>query len=294
MSLVLLVKTDAKASDPNRRNKIKSSGNIKFENGEVYVTAEDFIYLADEIDHLESTYKCNLVDALNAIGTYFKSDGTITQDSGQNEVTSDELKTNLSFGDLKRGILESQTLIEVKNIQAANAAGNPLYYISEEARDNGENLQITTDDTGIPVYHREVEANNITAGYAAWINGVLVKGNGEDNRISYNNGYNEGYTQGVADSLGKAQIVYTYHQHVGNSSKVGGCYGKRKGSRVERCGCDSYAYEEDEHGHTRCGNCGHNHGSDECDAVVGSETYEYIGLVCGKTDKTIESATIIY
>ena len=292
--LLSFIKTDVKASNLNRRDSIKSSGNINFESGEVYVTADDFIYLADEIDHLERTYKCNLVDALNLIGTYFRIDGTITQDSGQNEVNNEDLKTNLSFGDIKRGILESQSLLEVRDVQATNAAGEPIYYISEEARDNGENLQITTNDTGFPLYHTEVGANNITAGYAAWINGVLVKGNGEDNRISYDNGYKEGYTKGVADSLGKAHIVYSYHQHVGNSGQAGGCYGNLTGTSVIQCGCNSYAYDKDENGHTRCGNCGHNHGGSRCSYPKGYESYTYIGLVCGKTEATIESATIVY
>ena len=53
-------------------------------------------------------------------------------------------------------------------------------------------------------------------------------------------------------------------------------------------------YDKDENGHTRCANCYHNHGGDKCNAVRSYTSYTYIGLVCGKTEQTIESATIIY
>jgi len=290
------VKIDVNAQGLKRRNEIKSTGNLKFENGEVYVTASDFVYLADEIDKLESIYKCNLVNILNSINTYFKSDGSISHDSSQNEINNDELKTNLSFAYIKQGILESQSLKEVKNVQATDLAGNPLYYLNEEAKHNNDTLQITTSDSGFPLYYMEVEANNISAGRAAWVNGILIKGNGEDNRISWNNGYNEGYTKGAADALGKININYTYHRHTGNTSQVGGCYGILVGTRPNICGCNNYIYEilPGYEGHPTCGNCYHNHGSKTCDAVDGYSRYEYIGLNCGKTEETIESATIIY
>ena len=64
------------AESGNRREQIISTGNLQFGDGKVYFTASDFKYLADEIDRLERTYKCNLVEALNAIGTYFLADGS--------------------------------------------------------------------------------------------------------------------------------------------------------------------------------------------------------------------------
>lgn len=287
------IKTQVNAQNLKRRNEIKSVGNIKFENGEVYVTAADFIYLADEIDKLESTYKCNLVDALNIIGTYFKSDGTIVYDENLNEVNTQEAKIGLSFGDMKQGILASQSIEAVKHVQATDKQGNVLYYVSEEAKENNENLNITTADTGIPFYFNSVTADNISAGRAAWVNGILVKGNGEDNRKSWQNGYNEGYSKGMADSLDNANVVYTYHEHSGDSSQIGGCYGMLTGTKEVLCGCNAYVYT-DIFGVSTCANCWHNHGASKCAAVSSYKPYEYIGLACGKTEQTIESATIVY
>ncbi|MDE5866760.1 MAG: hypothetical protein K2H31_09210, partial [Lachnospiraceae bacterium] len=41
--------------------------------------------------------------------------------------------------------------------------------------------------------------------------------------------YDSRYAQGYADGLGQiqsanAKIIYTYHEHIGNSSSAGGCY----------------------------------------------------------------------
>lgn len=247
------IKMEENAQNLKRRNEIVSKGKIQFENGEVCVTASDFIYLADEIDTLESTYKCTLVDALNSIGTYFKNDGTVTYDSSQNEVNSGELKMNLSFGMIQQGILSSQS---------------------------------------IPDFYEAAGADNISAGRAAWVNGILVKGNGEDNKRSWQNGYNEGYTQGIADGLSKANIQYTYHVHEGDSSAVGGCYGNCTGYQPVYCSCWGWVG-----GSYGCDNCHHAygmHGSGYCTGIVSNNAYTYIGLVCGKTTDTIESATIIY
>lgn len=276
----------------NRRSGILSKGRIQFENGEVCVTAADFIYLADEIDVLESTYKCSLVDSLNVIGTYFRNDGTVIHDSSQNEVHSGELKTRISFGAILQGILSSQAVESVKQIQATDKEGNLLYYANEEANNNKEKLNCTNTDTGFPVLYAEATADNISAGSAAWVNGTLLKGNGEDNKRSWQNGYNEGYTQGIADGLSKVNIQYTYHVHEGNSSAVGGCYGNCTGYSPVYCECWGWVG-----GSYGCDNCHHAlgmHGSGYCTGIVSNNPYTYIGLVCGKTTDTIESATIIY
>lgn len=294
--LICGFKLEVNAQNLRRRNEIQSKGNLRFENGEVYITENDFIYLADEIDKLEGFFKCNLVDVLNSIGTYFRTDGSITYDSSQNEVNSEELKMSLSFGSIKKGILESQSLESVKQLQAMDKDGNLLFYKDENSFQNKEKLNYTTTDTGFPMLYDAADADNLSTGSAAWANGVLIKGTGEDNKISWQNGYNEGYSQGVADSLGKAHIEYTYHKHSGNSSQVGGCYKKLTGNKPVYCGCSAYAYVElpGYEGTGTCANCYHNHGSSKCNAVKSYTQYEYIGLKCGKTEQTIESATIIY
>ena len=248
------LKVNIYAEGTQRRTEIKSKGNLNFENGKVLVTSSDLIYLADEIDNLEKKYKCNLVDALNTIGTYFKSDGSITYNSSQNEIKSEVAKANLSFAGIKHGIISSQS---------------------------------------IPLPYKEATADNLSANCAAWVNGVLVKGNGKDCENSWQNGYNEGYAQGIADSLDKVEVVYTYHEHTGDESQVGGCYGTLTGTKPVLCGCIQYVHT-DSLGHSTCANCWHNHGANKCGGIVSYKQYEYIGLACGKTEETIESATIVY
>lgn len=242
------------ADGSNRRNNIQSRGTIKFGNGEVFVTSQDLYNLADEIDILENTYKSKLVDALNDIGTYFKQDGVITYDRSQNEVDDETEKSSLPFSIIKQGILTSQS---------------------------------------IPNTYQAAVANNISSGCAAWVNGQLIIGNGKDNQDNWQNGYKEGYSQGIADSLGKMEVRYTYHRHIGDSTQVEGCYGILTGIKPVLCGCTQYAHT-DILGHSTCANCWHNHGVNKCGATISNQTYEYIGLVCGKTEETIESATIIY
>ena len=294
MFMFVLSDSTSRAEEYHRRDEIQSKGNLSFEQGQVYITANDFLYLADKIDALEKTYKTTLIDTLNQINVYFRNDGSLVYDSSLNEIDTEEEKGKLSFEYIKKGILLSQSIESVYQTQATDWNGNLLYYVSEEAKNNNEYLNITTTDTGYPLYYREASVGNLSAGYAAWVNGVLLKGTGEDNHVSWNNGYNEGYTKGAADALGKVNIQYSYHSHAGNGSQAGGCFGYKKGNRPVYCGCDSYAYDKDENGHTRCANCHHNHGGEECDAVKSYESYTYIGLVCGKTEQTIESATIVY
>ena len=291
--LFLVFERRVEAEEYHRRDGIQSQGNLKFEQGEVYIFSDDFRYLADKIDGLEHTYKSTLVDTLNHINIYFKNDGSVVYDGELNEVDTEEEKSKISFEYIKNGIMKSQSVESVYQTQARDGSGNLWYFVSEEANNNYEHLNITTSDTGYPLYYKEANVGNLSAGYAAWVNGVLLKGTGEDNRTSWNNGYNEGYTKGVADALGKVNIVYSYHSHTGNSSQVGGCYGNLTGTRPVYCGCSHYIYDKDENGHSRCANCYHNH-SGTCNAVKSYTSYTYIGLVCGKTEQTIESATIRY
>ena len=280
-----------------RKDAIQSKGRISFEEGVVLINANDLLYLADEIDLLESTYKCNLVDALGSIGTYFKTDGTVTYDKNQQEVNTTELKTMLSIGNIIQGIQISQSVAYMKDFQATDKRGNPLYYNGESANENKEYLNNTTIDNGYPIYYKEAEADNLSAGCAAWVNGILLKGNGEDNKRSRQEGYNEGYSQGVADSLGKANIVYSYHKHIGNNSTTGGCYGMLTGVKYRKCGCSTYAYKDDYpgfEGRPLCAYCFHPHPGVVCNMELAVGTETYIGLICQKTEQTIESATIVY
>ena len=139
-----------------------------------------------------------------------------------------------------------------------------------------------------------------------------------------------GYTIGLAESLKNASIKYTYHKHVdGKNNEVsgttiysltnpGGCYVAKghthnktgncstaTGTRTDRVpvGTCSCATSHSEYG----GSCGHgDHGCVRCGVqIYGDKTVSYSYytcgeptntwiLGCGKTDKTIESATITF
>lgn len=196
---ILGVSVPAMAETTSRRANIKSSGNLDFDNGTVYFTSSDLTYLADEIDNLEDTYKQTSVDALNDVGTFFLSDGTIVNDREQNEVDTDEKKSALSFGSILEGIKKSQSIDSLSQTQVLDKDGNPLFYETEEAQTNKNIHSLTTTDTGFPAFYQPANANNLSAGTAAWVDGTLIKGNGSDNAA-----YEE---------------LYIYHSHATDVSK---------------------------------------------------------------------------
>lgn len=277
-----------------RRDSIQSKGSINFEQGKVFLSAQDLNYLADQIDSLEGTYKKDTIDALNFISTYFKKDGSIVYHGEQNEVTEDQEKNQLSLSQIIQGIRQSQSLTSLEGIQAVNKEQQPLFYQTEEACNAQNHLEITENDSGFPLQYKAALEDNLSAGCAAWVNGTLIRGNGADNEHFREIGYREGYAKGVAEALGKVSVVYQYHEHEGEASKVGGCYGNKTGTRTNTCGCSSYAGATYGDGHATCGNCWHNHGGGTCNYATSTEQYTYIGLICNKTTETIESATIHY
>lgn len=186
------------AETSSRRANIKSVGNIDYENGKVYFSASDLTYLADEIDHLENKYKTEIVNALNAIGTFFLKDGSVINSAEKSEVNTEEEKAGLSFGNITEGILKSQSVDILGAIQATDAEGRLLYYASEEAQNNRDVLSVTTTDTGFPVFYQAANVKNLSAGTAAWVNGMLLKGNGQDT-LEYAENYirSQGYSRVV-------------------------------------------------------------------------------------------------
>ncbi|MBR5579307.1 MAG: hypothetical protein IKW28_09985 [Lachnospiraceae bacterium] len=290
--LGMVLGIDSQALAAARRENIKSKGSIDFKEGSVVLDSKDLLYLADEVDSLEANYKTGIVNSLNTIGTYFRQDGTIIYHQEDNQVKTEEEKIRLSYSGLLQAIKQSQSLSMLAGVQATNENGENLFYSSQEASDRKQHLETNTTDTGLPLYYKEATADNLSEGCAAWVNGVLIKGNGSDLKSMKEIGYREGYAKGIAEALDKANIVYTYHQHTGEKGVEGGCYGKITKTRPIPCGCRSYAYM-DENGTSVCANCGHNHG-DVCNAEMSSETYTTIGLICKKTTDTIESATIQY
>lgn len=299
----------------SRKDKLRSKGTIDYGDGTVVIHSADLTYLADEIDILESSYKTNTVTALHNIGTYFNGEGSITyaRDGADSSVES---ALRLPFSKLYEAIEKSQTVEHLAAQQAVNYAGMPLYYATEEDRNNQNICSVTTQENGFPLFIKAVSAANMTAGTAAWVDGEIVIGNGADNHDYYNQGYVDGY----AAVVNAAQISYIYHQHMGSDSEGGGCYTEPLyhshsdscyavvGEEPGTCPCASTSWSTgtDGYGDDFCGTCRHNtHGNTPCgmpvmlpvkDTVCGYSSGAVIGygLGCGKSTATIESATIVF
>lgn len=310
--LSICVSIMALADGSSRRGNINSKGKIDFGNGSVVLDSADLFYLADSIDELESTYKITTIDALNEIGTYFRGDGSVTNDVGINEIDTDEEKTAFSFGNIKSGILQSQSVASISQIQAVDRTGNTLFYVNQDAADNQNLLQTTTQDTGFAVCYKPISAENLTAGTAAWVDGHLIRGNGGDNASSYA----QGFVDGQANVMDNLNVTYTYHYHEGDAENGGGCYEKVTSS--ETCGaitlkreyyrgntchalCNSYYAEEYE-----CSGCGAvmgwrcAGGGNSCGSMGGQIGGNHMITAnswepaCGYAQGQILTATIVY
>lgn len=295
-----------------RREHIKSKGKLDFENGSVVIDSADLLYLVDQVDELESTYKITVIDALNEIGTYFKNDGSTSADVTVNEADTEEEKKNLSFGNIKEGILQSQSVSSLLQTQAVDKEGNALFYVNQEAADNQNLLKTTIENTGFPVFYRPITAENLTAGTAAWVNGRLIIGNGGDNA----SGYAQGFVDGQANAVENLNVTYTYHYHEGDNVNGGGCYAQVTNQTV--CGgiyfnreyyrggtcskwCSSF-YEKE----YVCGGCGAvtgtlcGGGGNSCGRTTGQIGGNHMVTTtswqpaCGYTQGQILTATIVY
>lgn len=292
------------AQTDKRSANIKSKGIIDFQNGAAVISSSDLNYLADEIDLLEDTYKTETVNALNQVGTFYKLDGTTTFNPEESTLASSDASI-LPFSAITDGIINSQSIPAERTYLGTLPGGTEM---------NG-NISAAT-------------AENLSLGTAAWVDGELIVGTGADNNSYYNRGYADGYAN-VVDS---ASISYAYHEHKNGNNQVvttspiyatsnpGGCY-KAAGHTHNATGTCSSTYIP---GKTcggevgwvsgpsgtmdfqRCCSCGalwsDSNNDGRCDAVTqAAQTIWHCGsptntwtIQCGKTEKTIESATITF
>lgn len=150
----------------NKRSvNIKSKGIIDFENGTAVIDASDLAYLADEIDLLENTYKSETVNALNQVGTYYKLDGSTTFNRDESTLSAENAAL-LPFNSLVNGIVNSQS-IPTERTYSGILPGEDTETIGNISAANAENLSLGT---------------------AAWVNGELIVGTGGDNNSYYSMG----------------------------------------------------------------------------------------------------------
>lgn len=246
----------AVAQANGRAANIKSTGIINFKDGAAVIDTTDFIYLANEIDLLENTYKSEMVSSLNEMGTYFTSEGSVTHNIDESMILPESAEV-LAFGQLTDGILNSQSIPEDKSYSGI----------------------LPGSDETVTGTLSAASADNLSLGTAAWVNGELLYGTGSDNS-SY---YNQGYADGIAN-INNGSIVYTYHEHSDSCFKT---------CRVTYDITVKYGN----------GLCNVNIVHHECGQssqfltgvpYTGQSTEYHDYYICGKTESTIESATIVF
>lgn len=177
-----MVGITAVAQTGNRAANIKSKGIFDYQNGTTVMDSSDLIYLANEIDSLEHTYKSKTVEGLNTIGTYYTADGSVSHENSQSVITP-ELSRNLTFDQLLQGILESQSIPEGESFQ--DISGQQYYKTVD-----GRLTTASENADGDALLIHAATAENLSAGVAAWVNGTYIVGTGADNNSYYNQGCN--------------------------------------------------------------------------------------------------------
>ena len=264
----------------------KSQGNVEAVRSDgtktVIFDKSDLDYLDGRIDAIEadvSTGKENLANALNPLGT--------------NPSLSTPLSGTSTFNELMEAINHSQAIPD-KTIGESVSIATEDYELASTVTG-----QTINSDTKISA----ATADNLSLGTSAWVDGSLLIGTGADNK----NYYNLGYTNGMA-KVDNASIIYTYHSHKGTVQSGGECYtplyrvhthsGSCYSTVNSTCTCSAYAGQWINDTIFRCRVCGHaGHGQGiSCGKAEGtryqSEGLETYVLSCGKTESTIETATI--
>lgn len=250
------------------------------------------------------------------------------QEAIKNIDQDDRLETSVwddsyfpSFYELADLTSSSQTVSdEQKQKQAVNYKNETVFYRDTTASEAGNLGRTTTDDTGLIVNCKEANADNLSAGAVAFVDGNIIWGNGADNEEFYKLGYIDGINEN-----NKYTIIYNYHHHVDENGETttdttrsvsGGCY--NKGSHTHTSSC-SYTTKPTTHKTTynqhvgypccwNCPTCGTNINADEngniyheCTYTTKDKSYtcgdlplNVWKLSCGKTEGQIESATVIF
>ncbi|MBD5453334.1 MAG: hypothetical protein HDR30_03270 [Lachnospiraceae bacterium] len=253
-----------------RKNKVKSKGIIDYAGGTVVMNAADLIYIANEMDVFENTYKYMILKYLNDIHTYMTADGSVTH----NAEDSDDSYFP-TFGQLVKGISLSQ------EVNTGTTADN----LSEGmgAWINGEYITGNGNDVNMAYL------KGLTEGFDNAM---------ENCSISYIYHEHTGSSSSGDGCYGNP----VYHSH----SKSFCPYYETEIETQCPCEYTSWTTGDEGYGDYKCGNCGHEpHGGNRCSYprnftittyTCGKEgMIDYYTINCGKTEGvTIESATLIF
>lgn len=213
------------ADNPNAtRNCLSSKGVICYQQGQetVVIDSEDLYALADRLD----LFKTGVVEQLGAMHTYLSKDSSGIPLAGDDSVYVVHQKpavqntldpAALDFDMILKGIAASQS-IPLEPSAYGLASDTKLY--------KEENGKLTADESAgaVQISIQEATAANLSAGTAAWVNGKLLLGTGEDMARMYNEKmqntgreelgtYNiaSGYTLPVDVKSAYAYVVSTSH-----------------------------------------------------------------------------------
>lgn len=141
MAAVCIFNITASAETKTRAGGLQSRGRIEHSNGKVILDSADLVYLADEINMLEQTYKTGIIEAGNEVGCNLS------------------LEKNYEFGELTEAIRNSQAITGSYDTETEDEEGN-----------------VVTDTTPLI----GAAAANLPLGTAAWVEGHYIVGTGED------------------------------------------------------------------------------------------------------------------
>lgn len=196
------------ADNPNAtRNSLSSKGAICYQEGQetVVIDAGDLYTLADRLD----LFKTGVVEQLSAMQTYLSKDSTGVSLAGNNDVYAGHRKPSLQntvdpvtldFDVILQGIAASQS-IPLEPSAYGLASDTKLY--------KGMNGKLTTTQTSgaTQINIQAATAANLSAGTAAWVNGELLLGTGEDMAVMYDE---KMQSAGSGEGLGTYEISSGY------------------------------------------------------------------------------------
>lgn len=188
---IALIGSTVLASSGRRRDEVVSRGTVNYDHGKIVITSDDLIKLADGMDDIEYDFKSNIMEALAEMKTYVQPDGSVSHDD-----QTDINPRQIMFRELAIAILQSQSVAHLAGTQVSDSRGL-MYYKFEP----NNILEVTAEDTGMPVYILPASEDNLSAQTAAWVDGRYLAGNGFDNYYFYQKGYIEGYAARMGASV---------------------------------------------------------------------------------------------
>lgn len=245
-----------------RREQIKSRGMIDYDGGTVILDSKDLIYLADGMDTLETSYKREILQALNEIDTYYNEYYEIIHEEN---MTADPV--SLTLKQLKDGILNSQT-VETGTTFDNLSKGKGAWVNGKYIVGNGNDVNAAYSQGYIDGVNYTVENADITYTYHEHVGEQADAGTG-----CYTGSHS--HTSSCIHNEICSQPIVNEVTHL--VEDTGLCYGY----------CAKGHWTSFSHG----GGCSYRTTSYGCDSLP----YNTWSLTCGKTEGvTIESATILF